>query len=67
MRTQDPERAETFADWEAVDSWAKEAVSWMVGNYYLNGSSGLLEPAGKATRAQVAQILMNYGRLPVIE
>ena len=67
MRTQDPERAETFADWDAVDSWARDAVGWMVGNHYLNGSAGLLDPAGKATRAQVAQILMNYDRLPVIE
>lgn len=59
-RIHEPERMARFADADTVSDWAQEAMSWMVGNHYLNGSAGLLEPQGSATRAQVAQILMNY-------
>lgn len=60
MSVQEPERVKLFADWSSVDAWAQEAVVWMAGNHLLNGSGGLLDPAGSASRAQVAQIIKNY-------
>lgn len=63
MRVQDPERVSGFTDWPSVSGWSRDAVAWMVGNHYLNGSAGLLEPSGSATRAQVAQIIRNYDGL----
>lgn len=51
----------SFADSNRISSYAREAVSWAVGNGIINGKGGgILDPQGSATRAQVAQILMNY-------
>lgn len=54
-----------FSDAEAVSVWAKEAMSWAVGEGLLQGrDSGALDPAGTATRAEVATILQRFsGRL----
>ena len=53
-----------FADANAVSDWAKAALSWTVAEGIIGGSkeSGqlLLNPAGNATRAQVAAILMRF-------
>lgn len=53
-----------FADADKVSAWALDAVKWAVGEGILNGSSdkGALNllPTGTATRAQTAQILMNF-------
>lgn len=55
------EEKEFFTDASKVASWAKEAMSWAVGSYVINGKGeGRLDPTGTATRAQVAQILMNF-------
>ena len=49
-----------FTDADKVASWAKEAMGWAVENYVINGKgNGKLDPTGTATRAEVAQILMN--------
>ena len=49
-----------FTDANKVASWAKEAMGWAVENYVINGKgAGKLDPTGTATRAEVAQILMN--------
>ena len=50
-----------FTDASKVASWAKDAMSWAVGGYVINGKgAGRLDPTGTATRAEVAQILMNF-------
>ena len=50
-----------FLDAAQVSDWAKEAMSWAVGEGLLSGKgSGVLDPTGTATRAEVAQILMNF-------
>lgn len=68
--SRNPDRAETaairgdlseFTDKETVSSWAAEAMSWAYGIHMINGmGDGQLVPQGLATRAQVAQIIMNY-------
>ena len=50
-----------FADSDKISGWAAEAVSWAVSEGLLSGSDGnRLNPTGTATRAQVAQVLMNF-------
>lgn len=50
-----------FHDAEDTSDWAKEAISWAVGVGLLSGKgNGILDPTGTATRAEVAQMLMNY-------
>ena len=49
-----------FPDANKISAYAKEAVSWAVGEGIINGSDGKLLPQGNATRAQVATILMRY-------
>lgn len=50
-----------FADGASVASWSADAVRWAVSVGLLSGKSGSrLDPAGPATRAEVAQILMNF-------
>lgn len=53
-----------FADADKVSAWALDAVKWAVSEGILNGSEdkGVLNllPTGTATRAQTAQILMNF-------
>ncbi len=63
-----PERADldSFPDSKDVQSYAVEAFRWAVGKGLVNGiydsSAGetFLRPAGSATRAQVATILMRF-------
>lgn len=50
-----------FADGASVSSWAETAVIWAVDQGVISGMGGnVLNPKGTATRAQVAQVLMNY-------
>ncbi len=46
-----------FSDAGLVDLWALEPTRWAVENGILNGSDGKLEPAGSATRAQIAAMI----------
>ncbi len=49
-----------FKDADQISPWAKEAMSWAVGIGVINGDdTGALNPGGQATRAEVAQIMMN--------
>ena len=51
----------SFRDAQNTSDWAEEAISWAVGVGLLSGKgNGILDPTGTATRAEVAQILMNY-------
>ena len=49
-----------YPDANKISAYAKEALSWAVGEGIINGSDGKLLPQGNATRAQVATILMRY-------
>ena len=52
-----------FPDGSATSDWAVEAVRWAVGSGLLSGKTGnRLDPAGQATRAEVAQILMSFSQ-----
>ena len=55
----------SFPDADNVGSWAKEALAWANSNGLITGSRGddgviRLDPQGKATREQVATILMRF-------
>lgn len=48
-----------FPDGGDVAAWAEEAVTWAVGADVLQGTASGLAPKGTATRAQLAQLLLN--------
>jgi hypothetical protein len=51
-----------FTDAGAISSYALEAMAWANGAGLINGmGDGTLAPKGTSTRAQVAQVLYNYG------
>ena len=52
----------TFSDDEKVSDWAEYAMKWAVGEKLINGSNNALNSLGTASRAEVAQILMNFGQ-----
>ena len=50
-----------FSDGNSVAGWAREAVSWAVGEGLLKGGAdGRLDPDDGVTRAETAQILMRF-------
>ena len=52
---------EHFKDVHLIASYAETALAWANENGIINGKGdGILDPKGNATRAQVAQMLMNY-------
>lgn len=52
---------ESFTDQDQVGSYAAEAMAWAVEKGVMSGKgNGILDPRGQATRAQVAQMLMNF-------
>lgn len=52
-----------FPDGQTVSGWAREAMSWAVGAGLLQGrNNGALDPAGTATRAEVATILQRFSQ-----
>ena len=55
-----------FADGARTSDWAKDAMSWAIGNGLITGKgSSTLDPAGSATRAEVAAILQRMVALMV--
>ena len=51
----------SFNDASRVSAWALNDVKWAVAAGIINGNAdGTLDPGGTATRAQMAQIIMNY-------
>lgn len=49
------------ADADRVSSWAYESICWTTMNGIVRGiGNGLLDPGGKATRAQAAAMIMRY-------
>ena len=49
-----------FSDSANVSSWAQQAMTWAVSSGIVGGSNGALNPQSGATRAEVAQMLMNF-------
>ena len=55
-----------FTDAVSVSSWASDAMKWAVANGLISGMTDTtLAPAGTATRAQVASILMRFAESAV--
>ena len=53
--------ARTFHDYDAISGWALTAMEWAVDTGLIGGKPGnILDPAGTATRAEVATILRNF-------
>lgn len=51
----------SYDDDQDVSSWAIHAMQWAVGNNLISGTdNNRLQPRGKATRAQLAQIMMKF-------
>lgn len=58
----------SYADTSAISRYAMEPLQWMVGNGLLSGMPGKkITPGGKATRAQLAVILMQFCKRYSIE
>lgn len=54
-------KLDSFKDADKVSSWAVEAMQWANAEGLINGkSNNLLDPQGKATRAETAAILMRF-------
>jgi hypothetical protein len=52
-----------FSDADEIAGWAKEALAWAVSARIVNGmGDGSVAPRGTATRAQAAQMLLDYNR-----
>ena len=49
-----------YPDADKVQTYAQEAMSWAVAEGIVAGMDGNLNPAGSATRAQIATILMRF-------
>lgn len=50
-----------FADADRAGAYAREALCWAMESSIINGDgNGLLDPRGTATRAQTAQMMMNF-------
>ena len=51
----------SFADSGDVSSWALEDMCWAVGQGLISGTgNNMLSPQGTASRAQAAQVIMNF-------
>ena len=53
--------SDSFTDNGSISSWATEAIDAMYKAEILNGKgNGIFDPQGKATRAEVTQMMMNF-------
>ena len=50
----------SFFDSNKISGWANEYMQWAVGSGIINGDNNALKPAGDATRAEVAMMLMRF-------
>lgn len=54
----------SFSDAGQVSSWAVDGVKWAVANGVISGKgNNTLDAQGSATRAEVAQMLYNFGKI----
>ena len=57
----DEKAADSFSDSDRISEYAKLAMAWAVDNSVMNGRSNkTLAPADNVTRAEIAQIFINY-------
>ena len=49
-----------YADRAKISAWATTAMQWAIGKGYITGIGTKLDPAGKATRAQVAVMMHRF-------
>jgi len=57
----DSSRAMAFPDYSEISDYARDAFGWACAAGIINGTTdGLLMPKANSTRAQVAQVIMNY-------
>ena len=49
-----------YPDAGQIQSWAQDAMTWAVAEGIVEGMDGNLNPAGNASRAQIATILMRF-------
>lgn len=56
----DNARALNYSDADKISGWAVNAMLWATENNVMSGYDGMLDPAGQATRAQIAQMMKNY-------
>lgn len=55
------DKLDGYPDASVVSDWARDAVAWCIGEGLISGSDGgAIDPAGTATRAEVATIMMRY-------
>jgi hypothetical protein len=53
-----------YIDNENISDWARPAMEWMTANGIIQGKPGnFLDPAGPATRAEVAAIVMRFAAI----
>ena len=55
----DPEDLAEFSDYEQTADWAAPALAAMVGEGYVQGSGGKLNPVSTISRAEFAQVMYN--------
>lgn len=53
----------TFSDESSIDSWALTAVQALHRAGIINGSDGKFQPKKSSTRAEVAQMIMNFDKI----
>ena len=52
-----------FRDADRISEYAKVPMRWAVGQHIFNGKeNATLDPTGTATRAEIAQILLNLSK-----
>jgi len=56
------EKYRSFADAVSVSGYAVTAMQWATARGIINGAGGKLDPQANASRAQVAQIFLNFSR-----
>ena len=50
-----------YQDADRISAYAREAMAWAVGNGFVSGKTATtLDPKGKATRAEIALIIMHF-------
>ncbi|MDO5331318.1 MAG: S-layer homology domain-containing protein, partial [Bacillota bacterium] len=49
-----------FGDVKSISNWALDAIKWANGNKILNGTYNMMNPKNTATRAEAAQMLVNF-------
>ncbi|MBQ3593615.1 MAG: S-layer homology domain-containing protein, partial [Clostridia bacterium] len=54
------EKYDSMKDTDKVSEYAVEALKWATANSVINGAKGGINPKGNATRAEVAQMIMNF-------